>query len=423
MTIKAVLFDFDGTLADTLPLSFLAFQSVFRQYDRRELSTEELVARFGPTEDGIIRGHLNNQEQVEEAIRMYYRLYGEGHSQHVHAVPAIHEMLDELRAANLKLGIITGKSREAFQISAEALQLSPYFDVVVTGDDVVSPKPHPEGLLRALAKLGVRPEEAVFIGDSSADIAAGQAAEVRTFGAHWLPTHQSSIFAVAPERVFTDVESFVQLILAQGDGAPHRWLDWAKQLQAIAQTGLTYVKDVYDRERYEALREISVEIMEQYTLAGEDVIRMAFANETGYATPKVDVRGVVFQNNHILLVREKADGAWALPGGWADIGYSPSEIAVKEVREEAGFEVEAVKLLAVLDKKFHDHPPSPYHVYKLFILCRIVGGSALGGVETSEVGFFAEDDLPPLSVERNTEKQLHLMFEYLRNLDKGVLLD
>lgn len=109
--------------------------------------------------------------------------------------------------------------------------------------------------------------------------------------------------------------------------------------------------------------------------------------------------------------------------GWGDIGLSPSEVVVKEIQEESGFETEAIRLLAVLDKKFHNHPPEPYHVYKFFILCRIVGGEALQGVETSEVSFFAEDELPELSLERNTSEQIETMFEYLRNPEKVVILD
>lgn len=202
-----------------------------------------------------------------------------------------------------------------------------------------------------------------------------------------------------------------------------KWLAWAKEIQAIAQTGLTYAKDVYDIERYEALRELSVDILANYTYESKERIRLSFAGEGGYSTPKVDVRGVIFREGKILLVREKLDGNWALPGGWADIGLSPSEVVVKEISEESGFQAEAVRLLAVLDKKFHDHPPEPYHVYKMFILCTIVGGEAAEGVETSGVDFFAEDELPELSVERNTAEQLRTMFQFLNNPQKPVILD
>ncbi|GLI09413.1 ADP-ribose pyrophosphatase [Paenibacillus tyrfis] len=203
----------------------------------------------------------------------------------------------------------------------------------------------------------------------------------------------------------------------------HRWLEWAKQIQAIAQTGLAYTKDVYDRERFEELRQMSVDILAHYTETDPGKIKLTFASDTGYATPKVDIRGVVFRDGKLLLVREKHDGVWSLPGGWADIGLSPSEVAVKEIKEESGFDARPVRLLAVLDKKFHGHPPEPYHIYKLFIRCDIIGGSATTGVETSAVGFFGEDELPVLSVERNTEAQLRTMFEFLRDPDKPVILD
>ncbi|WP_438448041.1 NUDIX hydrolase [Gorillibacterium sp. sgz5001074] len=202
-----------------------------------------------------------------------------------------------------------------------------------------------------------------------------------------------------------------------------RWLDWAKQIQAIAQTGLAYGRDVYDIERFEQLRELSVEIMSHYTEVSPEKLRTAFASDEGYATPKVDIRAVIIEDGRILMVKEKADGAWSLPGGWADIGLSPFQIAAKEVREEAGYEVEAERLLAVLDKQFHNHPPDAFHIYKLFIACRIVGGSASGGTETSEVGFFGPEELPELSVSRNTAEQIHLMFRLYADPGLPVVCD
>ncbi|AST91331.1 MULTISPECIES: NUDIX hydrolase [Sutcliffiella] len=201
-----------------------------------------------------------------------------------------------------------------------------------------------------------------------------------------------------------------------------KWLEWAKQLQSIAQAGLTYSKDVYDMERFEQIRDISVEIMSQHTDIDNSIIKKLFANETGYATPKVDIRSVVFKENKILLVREN-DGEWSLPGGWGDIGLTPSEVAVKEVKEESGYEVKAKKLIAVMDKKCHPHPPSPYHVYKMFIQCEIIGGHAQSGLETSEVGFFDENELPKLSVARNTKSQIQLAFKHLHNPQEPVYFD
>ncbi|TES58145.1 NUDIX domain-containing protein [Halalkalibacterium halodurans] len=202
-----------------------------------------------------------------------------------------------------------------------------------------------------------------------------------------------------------------------------KWLEWAKQLQAIAQAGLTYSKDVYDLERFELLREVSLEIVAHHTEVDRRTIKDLFAHETGYPTPKVDIRAVVFKEEKLLMVQETSDGGWALPGGWGDIGLTPKEVAEKEVKEEAGLDVKATKLLAVFDKACHPHPPSPYHVYKLFIQCEITGGVPKKGIETSAVGFFAQDELPSLSVARNTQSQLDIAFKHRLNPDTPVYLD
>ncbi|WP_412761586.1 NUDIX hydrolase [Paenibacillus chibensis] len=204
--------------------------------------------------------------------------------------------------------------------------------------------------------------------------------------------------------------------------APLKWLNWAKQMQGIAQTGLAYTKDVYDKERYEQLRALSLEIMEQYTDVESGKLASLFAGEYGYATPKVDIRGVVVKDGRMLMVREKEEGEWSLPGGWADLLLSPSEIVVKEVREESGYEVKALRLLAVMDNHKHN-PPAPYHAYKMFVHCEITGGTAQEGVETSGVQFFGEYELPQLSRNRNTEEQVRLMFELLRSPEQIPVMD
>ena len=194
-----------------------------------------------------------------------------------------------------------------------------------------------------------------------------------------------------------------------------RWLDWCQRLQAIAQTGLTFARDPYDRERYEALREIAVEMLAAGSDAEPAVIRDLLAAETGYATPKVDVRAVVFRDDKLLLVRERSDGGWTLPGGWADVAASPAENVVREVREESGYEVRADRLLAVYDRSLHPHePPFPFHIYKLFMLCTLVGGAAASTLETDDVGFFGEHELPELSLTRITRGQVLRMFEHHR---------
>jgi ADP-ribose pyrophosphatase YjhB (NUDIX family) len=201
------------------------------------------------------------------------------------------------------------------------------------------------------------------------------------------------------------------------------WLDIAKKLQSIAQAGLEFAKDKYDLERYQMIREMSVRIMEEYSGAPIEKITGLFASEKGYQTPKVDIRGVVFRDGKILMVCEGIDGNWSLPGGWADVGYTPFEVAVKEVWEEAGLKVKPMKLLAVFDKSKHAHPPDIYHIYKLFILCEDLGGEIKPGMETLDVKWVGRHEQMPLSIPRISQQQIDIMFEYHDNPGKEVLCD
>jgi len=197
------------------------------------------------------------------------------------------------------------------------------------------------------------------------------------------------------------------------------WLLWVRELQAIAQTGLEFAKDPYDRERYIAVRALAARMMAQRASADPTWVEKLFAEQTGYATPKVDVRGAVFREDGcILLVREVADsGRWSLPGGWAEVNQSPREAVVREVLEESGFAVTVRKLAAIYDRARHPHlPPRPFHIYKLFFVCDIVGGAAQTSSETSEVAFFAEDEIPSdLSIGRVLPYQFTRMFEHARS--------
>lgn len=202
------------------------------------------------------------------------------------------------------------------------------------------------------------------------------------------------------------------------------WLKLAKQLQAISQTGLTYATDQYDIERYQQIRIIAANILAKNSGIDADSIVEIFTAQAGYATPKVDTRGVVFRDNKILLVKEISDGLWTLPGGWADIGMSPSENVTREVFEESGFETTAKKILAIIDRSKHPHtPPAPFHIYKIFFLCEITGGQPTSSNETSEVDFFAEDNIPPLSATRILPEQIKMMFEYYRDPVKPPYFD
>ena len=202
-----------------------------------------------------------------------------------------------------------------------------------------------------------------------------------------------------------------------------QWIDFAERLQALAQAGLNYSKDKFERERFTEIRAISAEMMAHYSETDMETVLQLFTNENGYQTPKVDVRAVVFDQGRLLMVQEASDDCWSLPGGWADIGYSPAENVVKEVLEEAGIKVCTKKLLAVLDKKKHGHPPAPYHIYKVFIECEWLDGDLCAGMETKEAAFFERDSLPKLSARRITKEQLELIFAFHDDPDKAAVIE
>ena len=203
------------------------------------------------------------------------------------------------------------------------------------------------------------------------------------------------------------------------------WIEWAKELQAISQTGLHYTKGQFDRLRYQRINEISAEILANHSNISTSQYLEYNAAEFGYATPKVDTRGVVFQDSKILLVREIADnGRWTLPGGWADVNETPSQSVEREIFEESGFQTKAQKILAVYDRDQQGHkPPYPHHVYKLFFHCQIVGGEATTSNETSAVDFFAESAIPELSQSRVTREQISRFFKYYHQSDRPTDFD
>jgi ADP-ribose pyrophosphatase YjhB (NUDIX family) len=190
------------------------------------------------------------------------------------------------------------------------------------------------------------------------------------------------------------------------------WLRWVKRLQAIAQDGLTYAADDYDAGRYEQVREIAAEILAARSTGGLEDARELLDLEVGPATPKVDVRAAVFRDGEILLVKE--DEGWSVPGGWADVGETLSEGAVREVREESGYRVRAVRLISAYDRERQGHPPIPYHVYKLVFLCEMLDEPPSQTVDAHGVGFFGVHALPELSLSRVTPAQIERFFEHHR---------
>ncbi|GAA0127502.1 NUDIX hydrolase [Clostridium sp. CTA-19] len=189
-----------------------------------------------------------------------------------------------------------------------------------------------------------------------------------------------------------------------------QWLQWAIELQSLAQAGLTYGKDVYDKERYERIREISAEIVSNMSDISLGMVKSIFCNESGYQTPKLETRASIFENGKILLVREN-DGKWSLPGGWCDVNVSVGENTVKEVKEESGLDVVADRIIAVQDRAKHNLPVYAYGICKVFVQCSVIGGQFEENIETTEYGYFEVDNLPELATEKNNEEQIKMCFD------------
>ena len=192
-----------------------------------------------------------------------------------------------------------------------------------------------------------------------------------------------------------------------------KWLDWAVELQALAQAGLFYSKDIYDIERFQRIRDIASQMLTEPSGLPLARVKDLFCNETGYQTPKLDTRAAVFQNDRILLVQEN-NGLWSLPGGWVDVDLSIGENTVKEVKEEAGLDVNAKSIIAVQDRKKHNPEIYAYNICKVFVLCELLGGEFQENSETIASGYFSMDNLPPLSENKNTRQQIQMCFDAYR---------
>lgn len=212
MKYKAVLFDFDGTLADTLPVCFYSFQTIFKKYDDKTLSNKEVIEMFGPSEIGIIEQNLQNKDKITQAIEDYYSCYEREHSNLVRDNEEIIHMIEHLRKRKISIGIVTGKARKSLEISLKNLFLNDFYEVAISGDDVVNPKPHPEGINKALKVLGIPPQDILYVGDSNADIEAGKRANVETVGVNWLSNSHGRGFTIKPDYEFSSITDFMKII-------------------------------------------------------------------------------------------------------------------------------------------------------------------------------------------------------------------
>lgn len=201
-----------------------------------------------------------------------------------------------------------------------------------------------------------------------------------------------------------------------------KWIDWAREIFSLSQAGLAYSKNEFDIERYKRLQEITAEMIESQSEISKESVLENFSMQAGYATPKIDVRGAVVRDNKILLIQERMDGKWAMPGGWADLGNSPASVAEREVWEESGYRVKAEKAVAVFDAN-RIEPFEFYHAFKIIFLCRLIGGEPQVSHETLAVDFFELNNLPPLSIYRTNVNMLDEVFAHVKDPSRPTAFD
>lgn len=207
------------------------------------------------------------------------------------------------------------------------------------------------------------------------------------------------------------------------DNKQSKWLDWAREIQQLSQTGLAFAVTDYEKKRYARLIEIAAEIVSDRTQLEKEPVQKILMEQPGYATPKVDIRAAVIKEGKILLVHERSDDKWAMPGGWADIGDIPSEVAIRETKEESGYDVRPVKVIGVFDANRDNRKLEFFHAFKIVFLCELLGGEASTSDETQDVGFFSFEQLPPLSPFRTNENHIKQVITHLKNSNSSVYFD
>lgn len=399
MRYTTILFDVDCTLVDSSAATVESFRRTARSLGLPPPDAEACDYTFTHTSEDSL-AHIGAKD-IPHAMDVWNR-----HilplQQALRPYEGICEVVRGLKDRGCRLGIVTSRTEEEVLMDPSLEELLPCFDARVCADHTVRHKPDPEPLEKAIALLCAKPGKTLYVGDSPSDAGSARGAGIDFALALWGTRPGNSISA-------DHYLSHPSQLLTVADHPDVRWLDWARELQAIAQIGLAYSRDDFDRERFERVREIAAAIMAAGSGLSIDRIRNLFCGETGYQTPKLDVRAALFEGEKILLVQE-SDGTWSLPGGWVDIHTTVAEAAVKEIREEAGLEASVVKLIAIQDRNRHNTPAYAYGITKVFLLCRALGGAFQQNTETLAADWFALDQLPPLSLGRTTEPQLRMCF-------------
>lgn len=404
--ITTIIFDIDGTLLNTEFGLIQSLRDTVLHFTNRAVPFEELTRFFSATSgDALIELGIKD---VEAASSYWSNRYKGHYGDQVMLFDGMEELVKELHQKGFELGIVTSKTRAEYQIDFAHLPIAKYFSVVVCVEDAPKPKPDASPLLVCLERCNKSVDEALFIGDSKFDMQCAKSASVAFGLAVWGCNELNGMRA---DYYFNSAaEVSYQIGLRNSELSIPKWLRWAMELQFIGQAGITYSTDDFDLERFHRIRDISAEMLSNPIDWPLEKVKKLFCNEDGFQTPKLDTRAAIFKEDKILLVKEK-DGKWSLPGGWVDLLESIKSNTIKEVEEEAGLIVVPTRLIAILDRNKHNPPIYPYGVAKVFVACKVLDGDFHTNIETTKSAYFAFDELPILSEEKNTKAQIALCFK------------
>ena len=412
---KHILFDVDGTLVDTYEANISSLIELLDRYvpnhgrglndfaDIFGLPGVECLKILGVPQD---KGQMILKEWIELVHTKSHmcRLYD-----------GVIPLLSILKEQGYHLAVVTSRTRGmpmGGPLGGHIPEpLSPYIERAICANDVKRPKPAPDSILLYMEQTGAKREEILFIGDAHTDLQCANSAGVDFGLAVW--DYRGADFLKCA-HYFKNVWEILSVLSAKEDdhSLAHQLHNWAREINAIGQIGLTYVKDRFDKERYERLGEIASQMAALYVDEKAEVIKSKWCTE-GYKTPQLDTRGAVFnEQGQILLVKEKLSGKWSLPGGWCDENLTIMQNTIKEIREEACMEVCPVKLIAILDKNKHNDPENLAGCLKAFVLCKAGPGHFVDNIETSQRRFFSLDELPTDNLRTSTTslEQLKMCF-------------
>lgn len=414
---KHLLFDVDGTLVDTFEANISSIIELLDRYMPGHGKTpDDLVCLFGLPGPECLRylGFEGTPEELKAYLYEWLDLVRT--KSHAYKVfPGVIPVLSFLKSQGYHMAVVTSRTRDVSMGGPLGSHLPepfrPYIDRAVCANDSKRPKPFPDPILHYMEQTGAKREEILFIGDAATDLQCANAAGVDFALALWGYMGPEHLYCKHYLKSPWEVVSLISQADAERDLAAQLH-NWARELNAIGQIGLTYEKDKFDKQRYERLQEMAAEMASFYVPQDAQVIKKQW-EMSGYKTPQLDTRAAIFdEQGRILLVKESNSGKWNMPGGWCDENLSIVENTLKEVKEEAGLDVHAKRLIAIHNRNKHNEPQNISGCLKAFVECSIGDGTFIANEETTQSRFFAQDELPVdnLRLSTNTLEQIMMCF-------------